>query len=278
MITGATSVYGIIGNPVSHSLSPVFQNRAYDYLGLDAVYVPFLVQPDALAEALEGLSRLGVKGVNVTVPFKELVVPLLHEVTEMARQMGAVNTIQFKGDHWVGTNTDGDGFWNAMMDLGLSSEITCGIVGSGGSARAIAVGYASRGGKKLRMVNRTLEKAHRLKRDIQAVYPLLDCEVASMGDVGILQGCDLVVNTTSVGLGGGSEGLMDMGWVNHGQVVGELTYGAPSGWLEAAKARGGIPFNGRGMLLHQGILSIEFWTGKRVPMGVCEEGLRGFAP
>lgn len=268
MSSAKTSVYGIVGSPVTHSWSPVLHTAGYQHLGLDAVYVPFPVNEAALSVAMKGLPALGVKGINVTVPYKMAVLPFVTELTPQARDMGAVNTIRFLSDgHAIGTNTDGDGFWHDVAERGLGLPSRLGILGSGGAARAVALGFAQRGGQHLVVLNRTLANAQRLCTEIQAGYSL-SCEMGDGSDGVPFSRCDMVVNTTSATLADGTTPPMPMSWVSPGQVVADLMYGRPSPWLDAAKSKGATTFDGWGMLIHQGVLAFAFMTGHPVPVSV----------
>lgn len=273
MPSGHTAVYGIVGSPVSHSWSPVLHAAGYHHVGLDAVYVPFPVDQPLLATALAGLPALGVKGVNVTVPYKTAVLPFVSELTPEAHAMGAVNTIRFLPDgQSIGTNTDGDGFWHDVAERGLGIPARLGVIGSGGAARAVAIGYAKRGGRHLVVLNRTLANAQRLCADIQALYPL-SYEVGDGSDASPLSHCELVVNTTSASLSDHPTPFLSMAWVSPHHVVADIMYGRTSVWLREAEAKGARTFDGAGMLIHQGVLAFAFMTGHAVPVSVFRSAL-----
>jgi len=270
MPSGHTAVYGIVGSPVSHSWSPVLHAAGYRHLGMDAVYIPFPVETSQLAAAMRGLPALGVKGINVTVPHKTSILPYVSELTPIAKAMGAVNTIRFMPDgRSVGTNTDGDGFWNDVATRGVGFPHTLGIVGSGGAARAVAMGYAQRGGQDLTVLNRTHSNAQHLVADIQALYPVT-CHTGDGSDVSPLSRCEMVINATTATLSDATHPMMAMSWVSPHQVIGDVMYGCHSPWLQAAQQEGATTFDGWGMLIHQGVLAFAFMTGQTVPVSVFE--------
>ena len=161
MIRGTTQVYGIIGDPIKHSLSPVMQNAAFAAMDMDAVYVPFHVAPQALGDAIRGLRALAVQGVNVTIPHKEAVCSFLDEIDLDAELIGAVNTIVRRDDKLIGYNTDGIGLVNSLKsDLGVELA-GCHVVvlGAGGAARAAIVALAQQGVRAVVVVNRNVDRA-----------------------------------------------------------------------------------------------------------------------
>ena len=146
MILGTTQIYGVIGDPISHSLSPSLQNSAFAALEMDAVYVSFRASSPSLGDALRGLLALNVQGINVTVPHKSGVFQYLDEVTDTARKIGAVNTLRNDSGHWIGENTDAIGFIRSLKPLGLNlSGSSVGVLGAGGAARGVAVGLLEAG-------------------------------------------------------------------------------------------------------------------------------------
>jgi shikimate dehydrogenase len=162
-ISGRAALYGVVGYPISHSLSPIFQNRVFEHLGLNAVYVPFEVKPENLKTALEGLKALGIKGVNITIPHKENVLELVDYADEHAKNIGAVNTVKF-GERTEGYNTDWVGFLKSLKEIlpELKGKRVL-VLGAGGSARAVL--YAlKREGAQVFLWNRTKEKAKLLSQ------------------------------------------------------------------------------------------------------------------
>ncbi len=166
MITGKTSVFGIIGDPVEHSLSPGMHNAAFNKLGLDHIYVPFHVKADKLEDAINGARSLGIMGLNVTIPHKAEVIKFLDYLDIAAELIGAVNTIEFGKNGAIGHNTDGVGAVRAISEVIPVKNKKIMILGAGGAARAISFQMLLSGAKNLVISNRTIEKALELRNDL----------------------------------------------------------------------------------------------------------------
>ena len=280
-LTGKTAVYGIIGHPVKHSLSPLMQTAAFKALGIDAVYVPFDVDPENLGEAVNGLRALNVKGFNVTVPHKEGVIEYLDFLDEDAEFLGAVNTVKNEDGQLIGYNTDADGFLQSLIEEGIELEgkrIT--MFGAGGAARAVGYAVLKGGAKFLNVVNRSFSKGKAVgellgKRGNVLVFPLKETTVATL-----LKDADIVINTTSVGMKPDDPPLFDYSLIPEGITVVDIIYNpAETPLLKAAKEKGCKIVNGLGMLIHQGAIAFKIWTGKEAPVEVMrrivEEELYG---
>lgn len=272
-LTGKTRVLGIFGDPVSHSMSPLMQNAALAEAGIDAVYVPFHVVPNQLNEAVSAIRTLGLWGVNVTVPHKESILEMLDEVAPQARLVGAVNTVVNQGGRLIGYNTDAQGFLQSLMtDLGVSPEgKKVLLIGAGGACRAAIVALGGTGVQSLTIANRTIARASRLVEEFRVVYPGTDFAYCSLGDVGldVLDGIDLVVNTSSMGLKG--ELIPDFPWsaLPAKVPVYDMIYGRQeTPFLSEANSRGHRVANGLGMLVAQGEAAFVLWTGQTPPSGV----------
>lgn len=279
-LNGKTKICGLFGFPVEHSFSPAMHNAAFEELGLNWVYVPFCISPDRLKPAVQSITSLGLAGINVTVPHKQAVLPLLDEIHPTAGIIGAVNTIVNDQGRLVGHNTDGAGFVKSLTDeTGFPPQgQSVLILGAGGAARAVAVQLALSGAGPLYIANRSLAKAEALARDLQqltgaraAVLPwgreLPEEKVAEVG---------LVVQTTPMGMAPKAEQCPDFPFqaIRTGQVVCDLIYNpGQTLFLKQAAARGAVPLNGLGMLLYQGVLAFEQWTGRTAPVAVMREAL-----
>ena len=291
-IDGKTRLYGILGHPVTGSLSPAMQNAAFRALGLNAAYVPFPVLPDDLPAAVRGLSAAGVAGFNLTVPHKLAILPLLKEITPEARAIGAVNTVRC-GDagsgasgHMAGTNTDGEGFLLSLhhdLDWTPQGKRVL-LLGAGGAARGIAISLLGAGAAALHIANRTPEPAEALAADCRAHAPA--CEVTASGlEAAAGAAPHLLVNATTVGMGGGAMGSgggspVELQAVGVRETVIDIVYHPPrTPLLAQAEAQGLKSTNGIGMLLYQGALAFRFWTGREAPIAVMraalEEALAG---
>ncbi len=266
--TGKTHVVGVIGWPVEHSLSPAMHNAEMERLGLDWVYVPLAVSPDNLETALRGLAALGVAGVNVTIPHKQAVMPLLDEITPEAQAIGAVNTIRFDAEgRSTGYNTDAPG-WAAdiQQDILLAGASVC-IVGAGGAARAMCVGAAGANAKQICILNRTPETAAEMSESLQARFPEVEFSSFALNGDGQRErfnSFEIVVNATSVGMDSNPGVPIPPDWLNENQYVYDTIYTPPeTELLKAARSRGCAVRSGAGMLARQGALSFEIWTGTK---------------
>jgi shikimate dehydrogenase len=274
-LTGRTAVYGVIGLPVKHSLSPLMQTAAFDALGIDAVYVPFEVSPENLDKAVVGLKALGVKGFNVTVPHKEGVCSLVDYLDDDAEFLQAVNTVKVEEGRLLGYNTDAEGFLRSLKEEGVELEgkrVT--LFGAGGAARAVGYALLKGGAKFLNIVNRNFSKAKAVgellgRRGNVLVFPLKEGTVQSL-----LEESDVIVNATSLGLHPEDPHLFDYSLLPEGKVVVDLIYNpAETPLLKAASERGCKTVNGLGMLVHQGALAFKIWTGKEAPVSVMRKVL-----
>ncbi len=267
-VTGKTAVYGIFGYPVKHSLSPLMQNAAFRELGIDAVYVPFEVPPESLKEAVDGVRALGIKGLNVTVPHKERIVEFLDYLSDDAEILSAVNTVKNENGRLTGYNTDAEGFLRSLLEEGVDLEGKRALMfGAGGAARAVGYALLKGGVKFLNIVNRNFPRAKAVgellgKRGNVLVYPLKESTV----DI-LLKDIDLIVNTTSVGMKPEDPVLFDYSKIPEGITVIDIIYNPPeTPLLKSARKKGCKTVNGLGMLVHQGAVAFEIWTGEKAPV------------
>ena len=273
-LTGKSQVYGILGDPVAHSLSPLMQNQAFASLGIDAIYVPFHVLPENLPAAIEGLRALQVAGVNITLPHKEAVLPLLDEVDEQARLIGAVNTIVNRQGRLVGYNTDGLGFLqSARQELGFAPEQSrIVLLGAGGACRAAVVALAAAGAASIVIANRTRSRAEQLVSEVAARFEDTGLQACTYEDdlfSAALAEADLVVNTTSVGLHGESINIFQLENINRSAAFYDMVYSkVDTPLLRAARLQGLRAVDGLGMLAGQGEEAFLLWTGRRPDPGM----------
>jgi shikimate dehydrogenase len=265
--SAASEVVGVVGDPVRHSLSPLLHNAAFDALGLDWVSVAFPVVAGALPAALEGMRALGVRGLSVTMPHKEVAAATVDACSALAQRLASVNCITVHGDQLVGDSTDGPGLMAALeMRLGFQPRgSSCLVIGAGGAARAVVAALADAGADQVVVVNRSPERA--------AIAAALAGEAGRVGSSSDGSGADLVVNAIPVGMGGSAGGTapypVDLHGLHAGQLVVDLVYRpARTPLLEAAAAQGATVANGLGMLVHQAALAVETWTGRQVPVDV----------
>jgi shikimate dehydrogenase len=275
-ITGHTTLVGVIGWPVKHSLSPAMHNAAFAELGLDWVYVPLPVYPDHVAEAVRGLRALGFAGANVTVPHKQAVLAQLDEVSRAAQVIGAVNTIVVREESLYGDNTDAAGFIASLRETGFDPAGTyCVLLGAGGAARAVAHALADAGALQVGIYNRSIGRAQALCRDLAKFHSNVRFEPASLSDVSAIgEDTDLVVNATSLGMWPDTDASP---WPGELAIPGHLTvcdlvYNPQETlFLTQARAAGAETVYGLGMLVYQGAAALEMWTGRPAPVETMRE-------
>ena len=281
--SGKTSLVGLIGWPIGHSLSPLMHNAAFKALDLDWLYLPLPVRPGEVGAALKGLAALNFSGCNVTLPHKETVVKHLDQIDHVAKVLGAVNTISIKDGMATGANTDPAGFLLDLQDRGIEPKgMNVVILGAGGAARGILFALAQAQVNSVIVINRTMGRAEALIEDMFSLFspvrlgakPLTREVFEALG-----QKVDLVINTTSVGMAP-KDG--DCPWPENVPMPGKTTYydlvynPKETVFLTRARAAGAVAVGGLGMLIHQGALSFNFWTGQQAPIDVmrqaCERG------
>ncbi|TWB22492.1 shikimate dehydrogenase [Nitrospirillum amazonense] len=266
-ITGRARVAGVMGWPVGHSRSPRLHGHWLAEYAIDGAYVPLAVPPDRIDQALRALPALGLVGCNVTVPHKEAAFRIVDRVDQTARRMGAVNTVIVHADGTLeGRNTDGFGFLEnlrAGAPAWTAGQGPAVIVGAGGAARSLVVALADAGVPEIRLVNRTLARAHDLVADLG---PGVACPVTAVaweerGEA--LAGAQLLANATTQGMMGHPPLDLTLNALPRGAVVTDIVYTpVETPLLAAAKVRGHITVDGRGMLLHQGRPGFEAWFGR----------------
>lgn len=264
-ITGKTRVLAILGYPVEHSLSPAMQNSEFERLNLDYIYVPAPVAPANLEVSIKGLVAAGVVGFNVTIPHKQAVLPLLDEISEDAKLVGAVNTIKVVDGRLHGYNTDIDGWVRDIQeDILLERSSVC-IVGAGGAARAVAVGAIKSGASRLFLCGRNSDTIEPLAKtlkeklpDAQITWRVLD-DPECRAD---LAACDIVVNTTPVGMESTPGMPLNPDWLTESQYYYDTIYvPGETELMRAARLKGSAVRGGLGMLAYQGAVAFEVWTG-----------------
>lgn len=258
-ISGATRVYGLLGRPVAHSLSPAMHNAAFRELGIDAVYVAFPVTD--LAHAVAGLRGLAIGGASVTIPFKEEIIPILDELDPVAARIGAVNTVVNRDGRLTGYNTDWLGFLKALEGkTGIPGERFL-ILGAGGAARALVFAVKEQGGH-FATTDLDRKRAAALAREFggEALAPE---EVAHYS-------ATVLINATPVGMEPDSEGIpLNPELLGRFRVVMDLVYRPlETRLLQEARERGCEVIDGLQMLIHQGAAQFELWTGRPAPVDI----------
>ena len=278
-ITGKTKIVGVIGDPIEHSRSPQMHNAAFAELGLNYVYVPFHIQPDALSAAIEGFKAINVVGLNVTIPHKQAVIPFLDEIAREVELTGAVNTLTFGDGRIKGDNTDGLGFLEGMRETGfeLSQGESALVIGAGGSARAVIVALGSIGLETIFVANRTVSKAVKLAEDLShaigASVHGIGLDDSQLEDV--VNNVALVVNTASVSMDISMPPLIDTEWLRPQTAVYDIVYTPPqTRLLSAAAERGCHTIQGLSMLVYQGAIAFEKWTKVTPPVNTMKQALQ----
>jgi shikimate dehydrogenase len=269
---------GVFGHPIEHSLSPAMQNAALRAMNLDFVYVPFHVLPERLEEALAAIRALDLAGVNVTIPHKERVMSFLDHIGEEARLIGSVNTIVNESGRLRGESTDGLGFMRSIeAEWGTIGSGKAVILGAGGSAKAVSFALA-RAGWTVVIANRTLERAKELSKALNEVFGEGRSRAVGL-ERGVLSEevstADLLANSTSVGMYPDIDSIpIDPGLLHSRVSVYDLVYNpSETRLVTESRARGSRAMTGIKMLVHQGALSLEMWTGRPAPVDAMERAV-----
>lgn len=268
-INGYTRVCGLIGNPVEHTMSPAIHNTLAAEMGENLVYVPFHVPEGQAGEAVKGAFALNLLGVNVTVPYKSAVLPFLEDIDPLAEKIGAVNTLVRGEKGFKGYNTDMPGLYRAMCEdgVGLEGEKVL-ILGAGGVARAVAMLAAQKGAAHILLLNRTYEKARSLAEEVNRAMDRQVARARWLEEYASLPGEDyLAIQTTNVGMYPRTEEALieDRRFYEKIHTGYDLIFNpAETRFMSLVRERGGRAFNGLKMLLYQGIIAYELWTGRPV--------------
>ncbi len=255
-------IAGLLGWPVAHSRSPVIHNHWLAHHGISGRYVLFPVPPEKLEAAVRGMAALGLRGCNVTTPHKQAIFPLLDRVDDLARRIGAVNTVVVEKDGTLtGFNNDGNGLIQSLRDADPKWGPATGpilVLGAGGAARAVVASLAAQGAKEIRLTNRTLDKAQEIANAVGPIVKVLPWEQREDA----LDGVALLANATSLGMAGKPPLEMSLNRLPKGALVGDLIYIPPeTPLLAAARMRGNIIVNGLGLLLNQARPAFNAWFG-----------------
>ena len=272
-----TKVLGIIGHPVSQSMSPAMHNAAIRALNIDYVYVPLHVMPEDLESAICGIRALNVAGVNVTIPHKEPIIAFLDEVSESGSRTGSVNTVINRDGRLRGESTDGPGFMrSAEGEWGAINGCRALVLGAGGSSKAVCYSLAE-AGCKIVVANRTFERAAQLTEGLNSFFGKVSKAVRIDREVLAeeIREADLLVNTTSVGMYPATEGIpLPSDLLRANVLVYDLIYNpGETRLVREARSRGARAMNGLMMLVHQGALSFEMWTGQKAPIMIMQEAV-----
>lgn len=280
-ISGKTKVCTLIGDPVEHSMSPAMHNAAFQELGLDYVYVAFRVQKENVTRAIGGLRAFDLRGMNVTIPHKVAVIPLLDELDPLAGKIGAVNTIVNDGGKLRGYNTDAGGFLHALLAQGIEPEgKSVAIIGAGGVARAASFVLADKKAditilNRIEELNWAVELAGHISQAFGKNVEALELNQQNLRNV--LAKSDILVNATSVGMSPKiNETPVPSGLLGAGLVVYDIVYNpVETRLLKEAAAAGAKTISGLDMFVWQGALAFEMWTGQKAPVELMKKVVTG---
>jgi shikimate dehydrogenase len=276
MITSKTKLIAIFGDPIEQTLSPAIQNAALSSQGIDMVYVPFHVDNKGLEGAIEAIRSLDMVGANITIPHKEMVIGLLDEVTADALSIGAVNTIINKDGKLIGHNTDGAGYIKSLsIETGMEVKgKNVVILGAGGAARGIISALLNESPASLTIANRTVEKAEGLATDFaeKAGFEINAVPIEKDALLPYISEADLLINSTSLGMGAKvpfNTLVLSLDKLPEGAIVSDIVYKPlDTALLKSARRAGLKVHKGLGMLIHQGALGFELWTGEKPSINV----------
>ena len=268
-IDAKTALYGLLGNPVGHSMSPFMQNQFMEQCDVNGVYLAFQVEGEKIGDVMHGMHAMGLQGANVTIPHKEAVIPYLCGMSKAAEACGAVNTLIYTPDGYYGDNTDGAGLLAALKAKNgwqaAGKRIL--IIGAGGAAKGVAVAMALQGAEEICIANRTIEKAEQLAAQIAGLSDTKTSAVAMerLADEDLYTAYTTIVNTTSLGMSPNVDDMppVNVGALSESHLVVDLIYNPmETKLLRLAKAQGAQVASGLGMFVYQGVLAYEKWTGK----------------
>ena len=283
IVSGKTKLCGVIGDPIEHTMSPAIHNAAFAQMGLDYFYVPFHVKTEELGRAINGMRALNIRGLNVTIPHKVAIIPLLDELDPLAERIGAVNTVTNDDGVLKGYNTDASGFLQALLERGIEPKgKRVVILGAGGASRAISFILAERGAH-LFILNRQLKKAEELSSRLSTTFEkeVKALQLAAENLAQVLDGADILVNATSVGMSPNiKETPVPSNLLRPGLVVVDIVYNPiKTRLLREAEEAGAETVSGVDMFVWQGALAFEIWTGVKAPIELMRaeviKGLQG---
>ena len=262
IINSNTSLYAVLGDPISQSLSPVMHNSAFSDVNYNGVYLAFRVKE--IGKAISGIRALGIKGAGITIPHKVKVMDFLDEIDDMAGKIGAVNTIVNRQGKITGYNFDSIGAVKAIKEKTGINNKTVAILGAGGAARAVGYGIISEGGR-LTISNRTKDKGEKLAEDLGSEFcPLEDFKKIK---------CDILINTTPVGMKPNVDSMpVEKKHLNIGMIVMDIVYNPfKTSLLKVAEDMGCTTIDGVSMFVFQGAGQFELWTGKKAPVDLMRK-------
>ncbi|RCW49392.1 shikimate dehydrogenase [Paenibacillus prosopidis] len=272
-IDSNTVLFGVIGNPIRHSKSPIMMNRAFKETGINGVYAAFHVTSDRVADFAAGVRAMGIRGVNVTIPHKLDIMSVLDDIDAGAQVIGAVNTIVNENGRLIGYNTDGIGYVRSLKEE-VEPELAgkrIVVIGAGGAARGIVYALSNENPAHITIANRSLERAKELTDAFQD-----KCDIQAIPDDQLQAACqqaDIIINTTSVGMFPNTDDTpVDAAWLKPGAVASDLIYNPiKTKFLQEAERHGCRTHGGLGMFIYQGAYAFEYWTGQPAPVAAMRE-------
>ena len=279
MLNTDTAYLVLFGNPLSHSLSPLMHNAVFTKLGVNALYLPLPVDARQLGMAIPGLQALGFRGVNVTIPFKEAVIPFLDDLSPEAHLYQAVNVVAFEAGKIVGHNTDGSGFILALQEAGVTRWKHCLLLGAGGAARSISLALAQNGARQMTILDIDEAKAGSLAEHVSRNTSVI-CQAKLSNSASWAQSCgqaDLIVNCTPMGMHPqvGVSPVESLEEVSDQAVVCDIVYNpVQTRFLAMAEQRGLTTVNGLTMFVYQGALTLQILLGIDAPVEFMKEVVR----
>ncbi len=285
MISSNTSFIALIGNPVSHSLSPIMQNAALQYLGLDLIYIAIPCKGEDLELVLNSLKKINCKGLNITIPHKEKVFDLCSEISPIANKLKAINTLKLNSEkEWSATNTDLDGFIYPLKNLNLTKKQSI-VLGAGGAARSVIQGLINLNFSTISVVSRNKSSLDELIQNFESQIIIQGFLSNDNHVQNLIEEADLIVNTTPVGM---KTSQHDMNVLPYGEnfwrslksktTIYDLIYNpAPTPLLKFSTKKGCFTIDGLQMLVAQGMKSLSFWTnGLEVPFHIMNDALKKY--
>ncbi len=272
-ISGSTRLLALLGDPVTHSISPAMHNKAFQILGLNYAYMGFTANKNNLKSSVDAMKALNVLGFNVTMPIKQKILPYLDELSFEAEMIGAVNTVKNENGKLIGYNTDGPGYVMDLQDKGLKiRKQSFLIVGAGGAATSIAVALARAGAGQITVINRSIEKAEHIISLINKISPDCMAFASKFEDDSIAQElvkANVLINCTPLGMGHqeGISFIQDPSILHKDMIISDLIYvPRKTALLKLGDERGCKTINGIGMIIWQGALAFKIWTGEDMPI------------
>lgn len=282
LITGKTKLLGVIGHPVEHSLSPLMHNAAMQELQIDYVYLPFPIKPEDLQAAIAGFAAIGVVGFSVTIPHKQAILPFLSAIEPIAQAVGAVNTVVRKDNHWIGTNTDVEGFLAPLRTYYQEwDQKVAVILGNGGAARAVVAGCTQLGCREIHVVGRSVQRLKEFYDSWENSPLAVNLEIHKWDELpNLIPQAHLLVNTTPIGMYPKVEdsplSKQEMANLPPQAIAYDLIYTPnPTKFLQQAQQVGAVAIDGLEMLVQQGAAALKIWLQREtVPVDVMRQALQ----